>query len=505
MVGRSYKERAVSGVFWNFLFVIMAAPVGYLVRILYDRNLSLVEIGLFYAVLDLMSILAIIRELGLSYSLIHFIPKFLAKKRKDLVKATILTVSIIQGAAGLVITAATIIFSRQIVLYYLSKKTIIPDIRIAVAAIIICAISSLIDCFTSINIHSILGFQKQRIYSSIGFVKIIIVAIISFFGIYFLGIKSAIAPSVAYLVMPALILIIYSIIFLKKVFPNFFEIKGKPNLKLAKEISRYAIPLALTSIGTIIMTSIDGICLTYLSGLEQVGIYKNAVVPTSNFLVYFTGAVSVVLFPMISELWAKNKKKEIAEGLKKALSYVMIAVMPLSIFMAAFPTVILNILWTSKNISGASALRFLSIAAIFLTLYSLFSNFIRATGDSKTPMKILYAGAVFNLIGNLIVIPKMGMTGAALTTMLGYLLTAALAYVYVKRKIQIRIEWKKIGMALCASLISVGSIILVKNISENLIIKLLISGAAYFGTYIVIIFITRTINIEEIKGTIAKK
>jgi hypothetical protein len=89
--------------------------------------------------------------------------------------------------------------------------------------------------------------------------------------------------------------------------------------------------------------------------------------------------------------------------------------------------------------------------------------------------------------------------------MLGYLLTAALAYVYVKRKIQIRIEWKKIGMALCASLISVGSIILVKNISENLIIKLLISGAAYFGTYIVIIFITRTINIEEIKGMIAKK
>jgi O-antigen/teichoic acid export membrane protein len=505
MAGRSYKERAVSGVFWNFLFIILSAPLGYLVRILYDRNIPLVDIGLFYAVLDIMAVLAIIRELGLSVSLIHFIPKFLAQNRKEKVKSAIITVALIQGIVGAAITFLTILFSKQIVVYYLSNKTAIPDIRLAIAVVIIGAISSLIECFSAISIHSILGFQKQKAFASYNIAKMTTVLAVSLLMVYFFKVKSAIVPSIAYLIMPVLMLALYWLFFIKKVFPDFSKIKAKLSKKLTSEILRYAIPLALTSVGTIIMTSIDGICLTYLSGLEQVGIYKNSVVPTSNLLLYLASAISVVLFPMISELWARKKFREISSGIEKTVSYSMVAVLPLSMFMAFFPTVILNILWTSKNLMGANALRILSIAAIFCTLFSIFSNFIRATGDSKTPMKILYAGAAFNLIGNLIVIPKMGMTGAALTTMLGYLLTAVLAYVYVKRKIQIRIEWKKIGMALCASLISVGSIILVKNISENLILKLLISGMAYFGTYLAIIFITRTINIEEIKGMIAKK
>jgi O-antigen/teichoic acid export membrane protein len=151
---------------------------------------------------------------------------------------------------------------------------------------------------------------------------------------------------------------------------------------------------------------------------------------------------------------------------------------------------------------GANALRLLAIAAIFCTLFLIFSNFIRATGDSKTPMKILYLGAIFNLIGNIILIPKMGMTGAAFTTMLGYLLAAALAYIYTKKKIEIQIDWKRICIAAGGALLSVIAILLVKNIFSSLILKLLVSAAAYFGTYLLIMFLTRTIDIKEIKEAV---
>jgi len=502
MVGQSYKEKAVSGVFWNFLFIVLSAPLGYLVRILYDRSIPLVDIGLFYAVLDLIAVFAIIRELGLSYSLIHFIPKFLAKNRKNLVKSTIITVALIQGIVGAAITVLTILFSKQIVVYYLSNKTAIPDIRLAIAVVIIGAISSLIECFSSISLHSILGFQRQKAFASYNIAKMSTVLAVSLVGVYFFKLKSAIVPSIAYLVMPILMLASYWLFFIKKVFPDFSRIKARISKKLSLEILRYAIPLALTSVGIIIMTSIDGICLTYFSGLEQVGIYKNAVVSTSNLLLYLASAVSTVLFPMISELWARKKFREISVGIEKTVSYSMIAVLPLSVFMAFFPTVILNILWTSKNLVGANALRLLAIAAIFCTLFSIFSNFIRATGDSKTPMKILYAGAAFNLVGDIMIIPKMGMTGAAITTMLGYLLTAVLAYIYAKKKIEIQTDWKKIGIAAGGALLSVTAIFLVKGIFSNLILKLLVSAVAYFGTYLLIMFLTRTIDINEIKEAV---
>ncbi len=43
----SYKERAIKGISWNFLLLILAAPIGYLVRMLYANEIPKLEVGLF--------------------------------------------------------------------------------------------------------------------------------------------------------------------------------------------------------------------------------------------------------------------------------------------------------------------------------------------------------------------------------------------------------------------------------------------------------------------------
>ncbi|XRP97096.1 oligosaccharide flippase family protein [Methanocaldococcus sp. 16A] len=75
-----YEKRAIKGISWNFLLIMLAAPIGYAVRMLYSHEIPKLEVvGLFYAVLDFYAILGIFRDLGLSSALVRFIPEFLHK------------------------------------------------------------------------------------------------------------------------------------------------------------------------------------------------------------------------------------------------------------------------------------------------------------------------------------------------------------------------------------------------------------------------------------------
>lgn len=50
----SYKEKAVKGVSWHLLSYFLAAPIAYLVRVLYANEIPKLDVGLFYAVLDFL-------------------------------------------------------------------------------------------------------------------------------------------------------------------------------------------------------------------------------------------------------------------------------------------------------------------------------------------------------------------------------------------------------------------------------------------------------------------
>ena len=63
-----------------FFFTFMAAPVSYLIRILYARTLTVEEYGAFYAILALLGLIIVFKDIGLNPALVHFLPKFIKKK-----------------------------------------------------------------------------------------------------------------------------------------------------------------------------------------------------------------------------------------------------------------------------------------------------------------------------------------------------------------------------------------------------------------------------------------
>ena len=86
----NYTKRAIKGVSIVMVISLLAALLGYLVRVLLARFLTVEDFGLFYAVFSFLGLLGVFKSLGQEQAIVKFIPEFLHTKRNDLVKSSIL-------------------------------------------------------------------------------------------------------------------------------------------------------------------------------------------------------------------------------------------------------------------------------------------------------------------------------------------------------------------------------------------------------------------------------
>jgi len=499
----SYKERAIKGISWNFLLLILAAPIGYLVRMLYANKIPKLEVGLFYAVLDFCCMVAIFKDLGLSAALVRYIPKFLHEKRKDLVKSAIISVGILQSSVSLIITILIILLAPFIAKYYINNQgQFTGHLDLVIDVLVILSIGYWFQSIMDVISNSIQGFQNQKYFGTINFVRISLILILSAIFIYVFEIHSALCPTYAYTITPILLILIYGYIFIKKIFPEFFKEKFLFSKKLIKDLFSYGLPVMLGSAGSLVLGYVDGICLTYFTGLNAVADYRNVAMPTVSILSYFASAVSSVLFPLSSELWEKGYKEVLGYGVERICLYSFVLVLPMAILMAYFPEVIINLFFNPQYLSAVPAIRILSLGTIFMTLNRIGFTVLNGIGKPMLSTKILYFGAIFNLVFNILLIPKLGIVGASLTTVFGYLLMWILQAWYLSRFLNYSFLIKKWILSLLVSVFSLIPLILITKIINNIILQLIVGGIVYFGIYLVGILGLKIIDIKEIFSVI---
>ncbi|BAP63282.1 flippase [Methanococcus maripaludis] len=495
----SYKERMIKGAGWNFLFLVLAAPVGYFVRILYANSLTKVEVGLFYAIFDLICMMAIFRGLGLNNAVVYFIPKFLVQNRKDLIKSTLILVLIIQTLTTVLAAFLIYLLSPIIIVNYINSQGQFGDYSIISLMFLIMILGYYIFDGLKVLIFSLFqGFQNQKVYSTCNFLNIFTVLILSLFFIYFgLGVYS---PVLAYTFTQFFMIIIYGTVFFKKTFPEVFTEKFNFSKKLLSDIFSYSMPVMFGSAGFLIMGYLDSICLTYFTGLDAVADYRNVAMPTVLILSYFASSICNVILPMSTEMWEKGEKKNLSEGLKKILSYSFIISVPFAVILAYFPTVLINLFFNANYLSAALPMSILSFGIIFLSMNNIVFNVFNGIGKPHLSTKILYIGAAFNLIFNLILIPKFGTIGAAFTTTLSYILIQILQTKYLNKFLDYIFPVKKFILCLISSLGSIVPLLIIKEIIVNEYLLIFLSGIVYFIMYLLLILVLKILNINELKS-----
>jgi len=489
----NYARKVARGTGVIFSFSIIALFFGYLLRLLLARNLAIEEYGLFYAVFALFTFLVVFRDLGLTRSLIKFIPEFKVKRRYDLIKNSIVSIFSFQFVVSSLVTLIIVVLSDFLAINYFHN----PNASLVIKLL---AISFWLKPFILICGGIFQGFQKMGHYASIDLARSILVFVISFIG--FKISKGVVIPSIAYLLTSVLLLLIFVPILSKIAFVWLPKGKFAIDKELIKRLFSFGIFSMAGDINWSIIGYIDIFILTYFSGLEQVGLY-NASLPTAALLSYFGLALATVILPITSELWAKKGKKQLIYGVNKLYKYSFALIIPFALIMFCFPELILGLLFGKSYTLASNSLKILSLAFIMITISRINFNVLLGIGRPKTNLKIAAITAFSNISLNILLIAVfgLGIIGASISAFLTAFIMFSLSLINLREFVSIKIplrDWFKIA---CNGGIFVSAILLLKellilNPYIEAILVIGIAGLVYCG----LLFVFRIVSIGEIKN-----
>lgn len=447
-----YAKRLVKGSAIIFVSLIASQFVAFLLRMFLARSLSVAEYGLFYAVFAFLSFFTLFRGLGFGSALIKYIPEFGAKKQFGKIKSSIVFSLALHAALSFFIVSLILIFSGEIVLGFFKTESAVPILQI----LLIWFLATIFLLFGNVFI----GFQNMAVYALLQFLRNLLIFLFAFLlvGYFGFGIRGA---AFAYL-FEMLVIAVLAFAILRRKYPSIFRAKTFITKPLIKKLSTFALPLFLSGIGGIIIAYMDTLMITASRSLSEVGLYQ-AAQPAAHFLWYLVGPLIIVFFPMVSELWARGKKKLLGNTLHFLIKFSFILIIPAALIFIAFPDIIINLLFGPRYLAGATVLQILGAAAIVYTLYAILGSTINGIGKPIVNTKIIALMACLNFGGNLILIPIYGIEGAAIATIISYILGLVLTFYYA---------WKFVKFTVPASS-------LLKTLGGGVLTLFLIFGLKY--------------------------
>ncbi len=484
----SYTKKAVKGFAIVFIISIIAAFLGYLIRIVMARNLSVEEYGLFFAMFTLMSLLAPLHSIGLSAALVKFIPEFLVKKLPRKISSSIFLVIICQVGTFVVFSLAALGLSGFLAEHYFKTPLAKPALFLFIVILLFSNLRFMVR-----SIYQ--AFQKMTTYAGMYLIENSLILILFFYMLR--ATRSIFTAIYSYIGVYIFIFIVFSIIFLKMF--NIFKYKGGLDKSLAKNLFKFSIPVVLSGVGGTVVVYTDTLVLTYFRTLAEVGIY-NVVVPTVMMLQFFGSSIASVIFPMVSELWTRKKKKFLESGLEILEKYTFVMLIPAVLVVFAFAQIILNLMFGPEYVSGALTLKILVIAILFLVMYAINSTTFSGIGRPEIATKILLQGAVINLVLNILIIPKLGIVGAALSSLITYLFIFLLSAVKLRKFIKIKLPWFNWFKIICSGLVMLALIFGLKALLVmNVYLEIIICGIIGGSVYLFLIWILRVVDFKEAK------
>jgi len=195
----------------------------------------------------------------------------------------------------------------------------------------------------------------------------------------------------------------------------------------------------LSSGGALIFTYADTILIGQFMTETDVGIYRVAF-QLASVASFMAIALHTVLYPRISRWHAENNITMIEQALTRSFTYSLFLAIPITAGGILLADKLLYYFYSASFESGASVLPillFIQIVNIFLYLQTMCLN---AMDRPKVSFYITAISAVLNVLLNILLIPIMGIWGAAIATLATLSMNAVFAYIKLRSSLHVKID-----------------------------------------------------------------
>jgi O-antigen/teichoic acid export membrane protein len=217
-----------------------------------------------------------------------------------------------------------------------------------------------------------------------------------------------------------------------------------------KSLSTFSFWLFLTSSGVMVYSYADTVMIGYYMNNSDVGIYR-VVMQFTSIATLVTTSLQTTLWPRISH-WGKNGNiKPVESSLSRAITYALLLAIPICIGGILVGDKLLYYFYGAEFSQGYFVLVVMLIVQIINIFQLFFLTYLSALDMQKNAFKVTFIAATVNIVLNAVLVPVIGIEGAAVSTFISMGLNAFLAWKCLSRIITTKIEYNSVSNIIKAS------------------------------------------------------
>jgi O-antigen/teichoic acid export membrane protein len=278
---------------------------------------------------------------------------------------------------------------------------------------------------------------------------------------------------------------------------------AKPNLRPTRtaliHVARVGIPVGISGLLILAYGNIDQILVFSISGSADAGLYGSAyrIIEQAQLVPI---SLLTTMLPILTAAWSRDPKraKRIAWLSAEYLSVASLGALAVALVVSED---LMSLLYGADFAAAGPALVVLLGAFCFICFGYLTMNLILIVNRQKLLVLIGVIGLVFNVGGNLILIPAWGFIGAAWMTLFTEALIILITVLILKREIGVGMpDLRRMGRILLAAGLLAGLLLALREIGLGLIPLLLVAAAAYPPLIIVV----GGLSVGELRGLVRR-
>ena len=174
-------------------------------------------------------------------------------------------------------------------------------------------------------------------------------------------------------------------------------------------------------------------------GNREVGLYSFAA-KIYNVIKYFINSIMIVIVPRLAYIKEHDERKYIS-FIQKTINILTIFLFPIAAGVFGLSKSLIIIAGGNEYLPSNMSLKILAISLIFALVSSVFSNCILIINRlEKRCLISTTISASINVLLNIILIPRIGIVGAAITTVAAEMINMFIQAYYIRKELNIFIQ-----------------------------------------------------------------
>ncbi len=385
-------RRLLGNTSWLLLNQIFQMVISFFVGLLSTRYLGPSNYGSITYVSTYVSFFSSLCTMGMDTVVIS---KLVNYKERD--GEVIVTATFIRGIAAIIS-----ILALSVVIYVADGN----DASLQIIALIL-GFKLLLNAFTTVGY-----WYQYKLLSK----KMVIIDMVAFvlgnaFRIWMLATEKNVFWFASYTTVLVLLNVIVDVpVFLKDCKTKKFISK-----EMTKELLRDCVPYMISGVMISLYSQVDIIMIKHMmNGTDYVGYYSVAYT-ICNLIAFIPQSISQSARPILMELKKEDNKSYNTRVTQTLATIIWLAIL-YSVFITIFADVVIGILYGESFAPSSGVLKVLVWSTLFENLTRIRDMWFIGENESKYVAVLSFVGTIANVIVNAILIPIMGIYGAAIAT-----------------------------------------------------------------------------------------